>query len=577
MFKIILYLSILVFLLSITIRTNHDFDVDLGGHILTGKIIWNTKSVPKTNLYSYTNPNFRFINTTWFSELIFFGIHFYFGNIGLQIIKVIILMSAYIITLITAFHFSKNITGTLLAFLILSPILTERVIIRPEIFSYLLTSIFLLYLLRLYISKYLKWKIIFLLLFLQLFWVNLQIYFILGPILTFIFIFAKLFNTSVINNIFSKQNGYVLLFFISILIINILNPNLLNGALMPLTFFQNYGLPVGENQSLWTLIKTGNYPQYWFYLFTIIFTCLSSIFAGSRYLIIRLGLLSLILMPMFHVRSFTYLYLLQLPILAFNLSKIPLLKFSKVILISIIFINIIRSYRLVNGSYYRSLELSDKFDFQVPQANKSAVEFIISNQLNGNIFNSYDIGSYLNYNLYPNNKIYVDNRPEAYPEDFFQKEYIPVLQNPVLFNFLDQKWHFNIIIVNHSIDFVNYLLHRPNYTIVYLDPSIAIFIKTIGRENFVVTHKISEANIINEITSNQTIYEPQILSLYAQTLFNYNFRQAALIAAKTAYLRDPQNYITQNIYGHLLQEMQIDNKLSQVLLKTTQIKIFIPL
>ena len=40
-----------------------------------GKIIWETKTIPNTNLFSYTNPNFPFINHHWLSENIFYLHH----------------------------------------------------------------------------------------------------------------------------------------------------------------------------------------------------------------------------------------------------------------------------------------------------------------------------------------------------------------------------------------------------------------------------------------------------------------------------------------------------------------------
>src|SRR5579863_4068680 len=45
---------------------------DLGRHLLTGKIIFTTRTVPKENLFSYTYPHFPFINHHWFSEVIFY-------------------------------------------------------------------------------------------------------------------------------------------------------------------------------------------------------------------------------------------------------------------------------------------------------------------------------------------------------------------------------------------------------------------------------------------------------------------------------------------------------------------------
>src|SRR3989304_8360126 len=48
---------------------------DLGRHLITGEIILKTHSVPKTNLFSYTYPNFPFVNHHWLSE-VFYSITF---------------------------------------------------------------------------------------------------------------------------------------------------------------------------------------------------------------------------------------------------------------------------------------------------------------------------------------------------------------------------------------------------------------------------------------------------------------------------------------------------------------------
>src|SRR3989338_9141741 len=79
------YLFVLIFVLLGSFLV-HNFDTigqDIGRHLKVGEIIWQTKEVPKTNLFSFTEPDFPFINHHWLSEVIFFGIFSYFGFIGL--------------------------------------------------------------------------------------------------------------------------------------------------------------------------------------------------------------------------------------------------------------------------------------------------------------------------------------------------------------------------------------------------------------------------------------------------------------------------------------------------------------
>ena len=66
-------------------------------------------------------------------------------------------------------------------------------------------------------------------------------------------------------------------------------------------------------------------------------------------------------------------------------------------------------------------------------ANDAAVEFFIKEKLQGPIYNNYDVGAYLIYYLYPNHRVFIDNRPEAYPTSFFTEVYWPLHLD-------EQKW-----------------------------------------------------------------------------------------------------------------------------------------
>src|SRR3989344_5465586 len=89
---------LLFFVFSFLFKTDFSFDQDLGRHIKLGEIIWQTKNVPKTNLFSYTNPDFPFINTHWLFEVL---VYFFDQSDRLQfllILKVIIfLVSVWLI------------------------------------------------------------------------------------------------------------------------------------------------------------------------------------------------------------------------------------------------------------------------------------------------------------------------------------------------------------------------------------------------------------------------------------------------------------------------------------------------
>src|SRR3990167_274477 len=61
---------LLFFVFSFLFRTDYSFDQDLGRHLKLGEIISKSTHIPKINLFSYTNPDFPFINTHWLFEVI---------------------------------------------------------------------------------------------------------------------------------------------------------------------------------------------------------------------------------------------------------------------------------------------------------------------------------------------------------------------------------------------------------------------------------------------------------------------------------------------------------------------------
>jgi len=104
-------------------------------------------------------------------------------------------------------------------------------------------------------------------------------------------------------------------------------------------------------------------------------------------------------------------------------------------------------------------------------------------QLKDNIFNNYDVGGYLIYNLFPKHKVFVDNRPEAYSTDFLQNIYIPM-------QLLDDEWekyqtHYNINTVilakNDITDWGRSIYTKmrvnPDWQIIYENADVIILTK----------------------------------------------------------------------------------------------------
>ena len=116
----------------------------------------------------------------------------------------------------------------------------------------------------------------------------------------------------------------------------------------------------------------------------------------------------------------------------------------------------------------------------MPAVNASA-EFFKESGLRGPIFSNYDIGGYLIYHLGGLEKVFVDNRQEAFPPDFFQKVYIPMQEEYSVWRQAQAKYGFNVIyFYRHDItpwgqDFLIARVRDPQWAPVFVDDYTIIF------------------------------------------------------------------------------------------------------
>lgn len=460
---------------------------DLGRHIKNGEIILSSvfqnsgdKDIFNKNFYSYTNPDFPFINHHWGSGVIFYLLFLAGGFLALHFFYILL----YVLTFGIFFHIAKKEAGILPAValsMLLVPLMASRAEIRPEVFSYFFSGIFF------YICFYakkgeIKQNWLYLLIPLSFIWANLHIAFFFGFIIMGTFILRS-----------KTWGGKLAISFVLSVFVVLLNPNGLAGALEPLNIFREYGYLVVENQSIGFLEKLNHTAGLNFLLFKfsflIIVLSFFFVFARQRK---KLSLSNLFLavitgfMAYLGIRNFPFFGFFSLPILAGNMeilkdefSQKSAALAKKVILTSA---TIIIAIGFLQGIYHFYSKKNIMGIGLLNGANDSA-EFLKKNNVKGPIFNNYDIGGYLIYHLYPEEKIFVDNRPEAYPVSFFKDIYVPSQENNAKWEGLDKQYNFNAIFFSWR-DYTpwgqNFLIQKINdegWAPVFADSFNIIFVK----------------------------------------------------------------------------------------------------
>src|SRR3989344_3509379 len=154
--RILSLVLLFIFFASFLIHPLYSINQDIGRHLKSGEIIWETKSVYKTNLFSFTEPNHPFINHHWLSEVIFYLLNNLIGLKGLVIFKTGIILSAFSFIFLSVHKKVENWAFLASMFLALF-VFIGRTDVRPEIFSYLFLSFFLFAILRAKYSEIYKY------------------------------------------------------------------------------------------------------------------------------------------------------------------------------------------------------------------------------------------------------------------------------------------------------------------------------------------------------------------------------------------------------------------------------------
>lgn len=468
--KILLFLYFGIFLFS---KINLVV-VDLGRHLMNGKLFVEQGTVLRTNLYSYTYPDFPVITHHWGAGIIYYLVHSVAGFSGLTLLNVFLAsLTAFFMYKISRKRGNILLFATLL--LLLVPLFASRKEVRPESFSYLFVAVYI-YIFEIFKEGRLKFKSMLpLLFFLQLLWVNIHIFFVLGIFVATIYVAHLIF---VKKSITSTWKMLILLF--SVVLASVFNPFTFEGLFTPFNIFKNYGYMIAENQSVFFMQRL--YPKFEYFFFELVVLlyigCLSFILYKKKVredLPLIITSLVFTLLALKYVRAFPLFVVGAMPVFMSAFSSIKnkvlvYISFGTVFLLS-----------LLPNSYFSPFQRG--FGMGLGKDSEGSAEFFLKNGLKGRVFNNYDIGSYLVYSLYPQEKVFVDNRPEAYPEDFFRQIYVPMQENEEKWRELNPMYGFNVIFFYRrdytpwAQPFLIKRLADPEWAPVYVDDFALILVR----------------------------------------------------------------------------------------------------
>lgn len=601
---------LLLLLIVFMIYTNRVDDFDLWWHLKQGQIIYETRSIPQKDDFSYTleTPegigavmnhetfwDFSSKNTQWYwhtsikrnwlSQLILYIGYVMGGFVGIGILKSLVFVSAYLVLYLTMLRRGADNLISLFVLCLIAFIGADFNFTRSQIFSFLL---FPCVLYTLYDFQKGGRSIFFLPVFMLL-WANLHGGFILGDFVIISLCFAELLKyifrykpwLSALTAL--SKNRLIILFTLSLfsIIASLINPNSYKPFLFPLM----------QEQSIFSTIEEYHRPMlyeyhaYWFML--ILVTIFIIISVKKRFFdLADLFIIALVTIP--SLRSIRYIIffalgsgvflsysltctsvslkeLRLLQILSRNAHRLKSLSLQLLVLI---FIGIL-ARNTISGQVLN-------FDIGEKRYPSGAVSFIKKNKPEGNMFNPYNWGGYLVWHLYPHYKVFIYGRTLNETAFLHCKQIFTASKgkdpaNPLWERLLD-AYDVNFIVTSavsssgNLFQLVDKLYANDDWKLVYADGKSMIFLKNISdNESIIHQYELSKDKIDEEIITeckNGILNTPSAWGYYETLGYMYmkkNRPEEAFIMFQKYLSMNPNNETIRYYYDLLKQYLETSN------------------
>jgi hypothetical protein len=495
-------------------------------HLKTGQFIWEAKTIPHSDIFSYTALGSPWVTHEWLAEVIFYLVQNLTGFWGLLGFTAFIAFLVYFFIFRLALKKGAEFNLTLILLFGLGYFTFKFFIPRPQIFAYL-AFVILIYLLESYRQKP-KSKYLWLILFDIWFWVNINASFILGLVVIAFYAIAEWLKSKTIpKNLLIATGAATLISFI--------NPNTYKIFLYSL-----YVKPAAETLKIleWKSIiyswreteplifliemaLAGAFLIWWFY------------FRKQSQDMVWLGLvMGISILPFISLRHYVFWPMAAIAPLAVAVSGVlkeklkdfpwqrlypvtPVTKdgaLEEKSLIGHPSLSQRVKYLGCNGVYVPVLTLGLIFliarylsfprsyinDYQLPVA---AADFIGANYLRGPLFNLYNEGGYLIWRFWPKEKIFIDGRSEVFGPTQLDEFFTVVGSLPGWEKLVDEKYKINYFILAYwpqslskSIQPLILNLVSKNWQLVFWDDAALVFARP-DKENQPLIEKYSLKHI----------------------------------------------------------------------------------
>ncbi|OGW25837.1 MAG: hypothetical protein A2X59_00455 [Nitrospirae bacterium GWC2_42_7] len=495
-----------LFCLAFLLSLRRMSDYDLWGHLKAGEYFFKTGSILTTHYFNCSWPEFPYLNHEWLFQAIVYSLYNIGGEALIVGLQVFLTMVSFAILYRTARMYSDNIP--LIVFVLALGVLasSHRFALRPQHFSYVFLLINL-FCLHQYTEG--RMKYIYILPPVMLLWVNIHAESLWGIAVPGVFIIVEgilLFYSKKKNNHTSfpltgnpsserlripkhraqasrsdktSDHNYelpgnfkkLIMVYALIIAASLINPFSYKTVVWPLFVMSEQFAGVEELLPSTTL----RYWSFWTFFGLFVISIMFSIKRVKIHFVIIAALFSI--SAWIANRGIPHFVFASAPVIVSALGgfsaalfrkKVRVVYFLRLLLLSLIAAAV---FSIVTSKHYFR-----KFD-NVPYP-AGAVSFVKNQNIKGNMFNTHGWGGYLIWELYPQVRIYIDNR--FFHKKFFDEYHAVLSGRPEWQSILD-KYGINIVLLNYSSsddrNIRDRLFNSSGWRLVYWDDHSLLYLK----------------------------------------------------------------------------------------------------
>ena len=461
-----------IFILSLRLLS----DPDLGFHLNTGRWIINNMSFPAKDTFTFTANQNDYIDLHWLFQIVSYILFSIFSYNGLSVFVALlsVLLLFFLLKRNSLLNIPLYISSILFfaGFIMIEP----RIVLRPEMFTFIfITS--LLFILDNYYYK--KSKKLFLLPVVMLLWCNMHSLFILGFAIIGIYFISIYFKEK-------KLDKYFSIWMISAFLVCLINPYFIKGYTFPLELFSRFDSENIYHQHIREFMSFAHLDHFaandiLFIIFSIVAFLSALITIRKRKIHEILLLIIFLYLALISIRNIPLFVLVAIPVVGSSLNEIrdkitiknihwiKQLTFYLLIIIPLIFV-----FRIFTNSYYNSNNSYYKtgVGIDVYQQPEGASKFISNKNFKGNIINSIGFGGWLEWQT--QQRVFIDGRLEVMKEGLYNK--VVESWNNGISGMIDE-YKPDMIVYNYLkyYTWTTQLTELHDWKLIYLDGVAAVF------------------------------------------------------------------------------------------------------